>query len=239
MFNAVRRRAAGMLFISEFSRCEMERLVGVIPAETRTKVTPLVADDTWRRARELAPQRPVADPYFIYVGNLKQHKNVPLLLRAFARAAKLIPHRLVIVGRRKGLRADPAIDAALRSHGNRVTYVGEIPIAALWGFVAHAEALVTASLYEGFGLPPLEAMAAGCPCIVSTSGALPEVCGDAALYSDPRDEEKLAEQMVTVATDPRVRGRLVEAGRRRAAEFSWDRCAAATIEVLESALARA
>jgi len=96
---------------------------------------------------------------------------------------------------------------------------------------------VTASLYEGFGLPPLEAMAAGCPCLVSEAGSLPEVCGDAALYCDPRDESGVASRIVEIATDAELRNRLIASGRARARDFTWERCATATLAELDRAVA--
>jgi glycosyltransferase involved in cell wall biosynthesis len=108
---------------------------------------------------------------------------------------------------------------------------------ALRQHVAHADAFVTASLYEGFGLPPLEAMAAGRPCVVSSAGSLPEVCGDAALYCDPRSRESIAARLLEIATDEPLRARLIARGRARAQELSWDRCAARTAALFDTVLA--
>jgi glycosyltransferase involved in cell wall biosynthesis len=130
-------------------------------------------------------------------------------------------------------------DEALRSAahlGDRVKIQGIVDDATLKQYVACAAALVFPSLYEGFGLPPLEAMAAGCPCIVSTAASLPEVCGDAVLYCDPRDPGSIAQQIMRLVREPALSAQLREAGRARAAEFTWERAALNTADALERAL---
>lgn len=231
MFSRV-ARAAGVAFVSDFSRREMDRLAtrprGV------TAVTPLAVSDEWFRAGELAPQTPLAQPYIVYVGNWKTHKNLPMLLRAFGRVASRIPHRLVLVGRQHGLNADPGIEPAVSALGGRAMIAGEVSSADVLRWVAHADALVTVSRYEGFGLPPLEAMAAGRPCLVSNVASLPETCGDAALYCDPANEQSIADGLIEIATNAMLRASLVERGRRRAREFSWQRCVTTTLGLLEA-----
>jgi glycosyltransferase involved in cell wall biosynthesis len=238
MFASAVRRARGILFDSEFTRDEIGRVLGVGGGRTdvaRGVVVHLAADNDWARAKELAPTRPLAEPYLLYIGNVKRHKNVPFLLRAFARVRDRIPHHLVLIGRTEGIRTDAETARALSSAGGRVHVMGEVSVATVRQHVAHADALVTASRYEGFGLPALEAMAAGCPCLVSAAGSLPEVCGDAALYGDPNDEEAFASRIFLIASDADLRARLAACGRARAARFSWDRAAQATLNVLEQA----
>ena len=224
-------RAREVLYVSDFTRREAMRLLGVGAA--RGTVAHNGVDDQWRTAREHAPQRPLAQPYLLYVGNIKRHKNVPFLLRAFARVVDRLPHQLILIGRTEGLRADPEVAPALARLGGRALMLGELDERQLLAYVAHAEALVTASLYEGFGLPALEAMAAGTPCVVSSAGSLPEICGDAALFADPRDEEAFAHGLLQLAGDPLLRASLVARGRQRALQFSWDRCAQLTAAVLQ------
>jgi len=234
MFSHVGKSARSILFDSEFSRTELGRFA---TPRGRTAVAPLGVDESWFCARAHAPQRPLGEPYLVYVGNWKRHKNIPALLRAFKQAMSRIAHKLVLIGRSEGLNADAAIDRELSALGDRAVTTGEISASELRRWVAHADALVTTSLYEGFGLPPLEAMAAGCPCLVSEAGALPEVCGDAALYCDPRDENGVALRIVEIATDAALRSRLVESGRARASEFTWERCASVTLAELDRAVA--
>lgn len=234
MFAQVRRRARTLLFDTAFSRSEFTRHVGAPRQPAR--VVHLAPAEGWRNAKAEHPERPLPEPYLVYVGNFKQHKNVPALLRAFARARLRIPHRLVLVGRREGLAADPAIAPLLGSMGETVHSTGELPAPDVRRWVGHADALVTASRYEGFGLPPLEAMAAGVPTLVSRAGSLPEICADASLYCDPGDEESIARGLEQVASDTTVRTELIARGRKRAAAFSWSQAARQTLEGLEQAL---
>jgi glycosyltransferase involved in cell wall biosynthesis len=234
LFGAVRRRAKGVLFDSEFSRSEMRRLVG--NSEGRTAVSHLGVDQAWFRAGESGAPRPLREPYLVYVGNMKRHKNVPMLIRAYRQVQQRIPHRLVLIGRREGLRADPEIEKEMRGADDRVIFTDELGPELLRQYVTHSDGFVTASLYEGFGLPALEAMATGCPCVVSSAGSLPEICGDAALYCDPRNPESIAARILEIVTDDAVRVGLIERGHARARAYSWDRCADTTAALLESAL---
>src|SRR5262249_25179314 len=157
-------------------------------------------------------------------------KNLTRLLQAFRSITDRIPHHLVIAGQSEGfLTGDEKIAAEAASLKNRVHLTGALDQARLEQYMIHAEALVFPSLYEGFGLPPLEAMACGCPVLTSQAAALPEVCGDAALYADPYHVEDLAEKMVRITLDKAMRGELREKGLRRAHYFSWEKSAEATL----------
>jgi len=233
MFSHVARTAAGIIFDSEFSRTEMARFS---MTRGRTAIGPLAVDASWFDARTRTRAPEAGDrPYLVYVGNWKRHKNVPTLLRAFKKVLDRIPHRLVLIGQREGLNTDDEIAREMAALGDRVLHAGEMKHADVQPWVGHADALVTASLYEGFGLPPVEAMAAGVPCMVSNAGSIPEVCGDAALYCDPRNDDDVAARIVEIATDQALRRRLIELGRARARNFTWERCAAATLEMLDHA----
>jgi glycosyltransferase involved in cell wall biosynthesis len=234
MLHAVRRRADLVLTDSDFTAREFLRHIGR-PRGTLLTV-PLAAEDFWAEPCEPPPS---SRPYFLYVGNVKPHKNVRGLLHAAALLGNRIPHDVVIVGRREGfLTGDPRVEEAARALGERVRFTGPVSDEALRGWYAGAEALVFPSLYEGFGLPALEAMAAGCPVLSSDRGSLPEVCGPAAEYFDPEQPERMAEAMARVASDPTLRNRLRELGDRRWREFSWDRAADGVAAALEEAAAR-
>jgi glycosyltransferase involved in cell wall biosynthesis len=118
----------------------------------------------------------------------------------------------------------------------RVQLVEDLPLPELIGRVRAAQFAVQPSLHEGFGLPALEAMAAGTPVLASRAGAMQEVCGDAALYCDAESEDDIARALLELAGDSALRTRLAAAGRARAATFSWDTCAASTVTALASSL---
>jgi len=144
-----------------------------------------------------------------------------------------IPHDLLIVGQREGfITPDEAVGAKALELGNRVHFTGHVDNATLQQCYAHADALVFPSLYEGFGLPPLEAMACGCPAAVSRAASLPEVCGDAALYFDPHNESDIAEKIERIVSDVELRSELVARGKERAHSFRWQDTAASVWNVI-------
>jgi glycosyltransferase involved in cell wall biosynthesis len=230
---SLRLCARELIFVSEFSRREFEHHVGA--TSQTTTVTPLGVDAVWT---EQIGERPQATPYFVSVGSVRPHKNFGFLVRAFAAVADQLPHELVIIGDLRGGRTvDGSIAQQIAQLGTRVRLLGRVPDEELQRWVAHADAMVFPSLYEGFGLPPLEALAAGCPVLCSTAGALQEVCGDAAVYFDPRKPASLQERLLQqAACSPALRAECVARGRMRAREFDWERTADLTAIVLERAL---
>lgn len=233
LYGAVGRRAKRILTVSEFSKRELTRLAR-IPAE-RVSVTPLGVDPSWYA---VPPSRPHPRPYVVFVGSVKPHKNVGTLLAAFRMVADRIPHDLVIVGRRDGmLTPDFGLQQGLQGIEDRVRFTGYLDKAAVQAYVANADALAHPSLYEGFGLTPLEAMAARCPTIVARTASLPEVCGDATLYFDPLDADALSASLLLLLEDARLRQRMVAAGLSRAHRFNWALTAQRTAEALTAVLA--
>ncbi len=233
MFGLVRRKGVAILCDSQFTAHELVRLTQV--ERRKIRVVHLGVHETW--FAEPGP-RPYARPYFVFVGNVKPHKNLAALIRAFGSLVERIPHDLVVVGRREGfITGDPRVERLAAALGERVHFTGLLTDAEVHAHVAHAEALLLPSLYEGFGLPALEAMACGCPVIVSHTASLPEVCGEAALYCDPLEAGNIADKMRLLLREDTLREELIEKGRERARRFQWDRCAQETGEVLEELLA--
>lgn len=229
---AIRRRARHVICVSEFTRSEAIRLGNLDAA--RISVVPLGVDSDWTAA--VKPRAPGAAPYLLFVGLVKPHKNLRGLLSAFEAIASTIPHDLVVVGRHTGLRG--VDDAALTQAGRlapRVRVLESVSRSRLVELMTGADLLVQPSLYEGFGLPPLEAMAAGTPVVAARAGALPEVCGDAALYCDPSSAADIGRAIVEALRDTSLRTRLRERGRERARRYTWSACAAATAAILLAA----
>ena len=173
-------------------------------------------------------------PFVLYLGQIYQMKNVGGLIRAFARIKHRLPHDLVIVGK-----AEPrsAAELALIDQlglRDRVHVIGWVPDEDVPTFFHAADVFAFPSLYEGFGIPIIEAMAAGCPVVTSLAGACPEVAGDAAILVDPRNPDAIAAGILQVLTDPELRENLRQRGSARAREFTWEKSARQTIHMLES-----
>ncbi len=234
-FAAVRRRAAGLLYVSRFSRDEFHRLVGA-PRGAEWTVPNGVGRQWFEVPSPPSPER----PYLVFVGNVKPHKNLGRLLEAFAMLTSEIPHDLVLAGRRRGfLTGDREIARRAADLGERVRFTGLLEEEDLRRTVAGAAALALPSLYEGFGLPALEAMACDVPVLAARAASLPEVCGDAALYCDPRDPRDIAAGLRRLVTDAELVSRLIAAGGERARLFSWDHTAAAVAGAIREVLDRA
>jgi len=235
MYRAVRRRASLIFTVSQFTQSELLRLTRG-PREDNIVATHLGIFPEWYNARDRPPLRQT--PYFVYVGNIKPYKNIGRLVEAFLRVAQHISHDLVIIGQSEGLITgeSPQFFDLVRTAGERIHLTGYVSHDELLSLVGHASALIMPSLYEGFGLPPLEAMAARVPAVVARAGSLPEVCGDAALYFDPTNVEEIANCLVAIASDPALCNRLVEAGSRRSRLFTWESCASRTAENLRACL---
>lgn len=236
-------RATRIIAVSESTRRDLLELYGVEPA--RISVIPLGVDRSMfrpspRDATEGMRSRFGLDgPYLLSVGGIEPRKNLPAVLSAFARLGPDL--RLVIAG--AGVDWNPEgtglLREALRSlpaeTRRRVVQTGYVSEGDKVALLSGAEALVYPSLYEGFGLPVLEAMACGTPVVTSDRSSLPEVAGEAALLVDPDDPEAIAVAVDRVLSEGRLREHLREAGLERAAGFTWEGTAQATADVLRGA----
>ncbi len=165
------------------------------------------------------------DKYLLYVGDMRFYKNLGRCLEAFDR----LPYKdcqFVITGKKDDF-FYPEIkrQTELLSAKDRIIFLDYVPTADLPGLYSMAQCLVFASLYEGFGLPVLEAMACGCPVIASDSTSIPEVGGDSVLYVDPHDVENITQGMNNILTNPNLRHDLSQKGLERAKSFSWEKTA--------------
>jgi glycosyltransferase involved in cell wall biosynthesis len=180
-------------------------------------------------ALPLGSLEPPPGPYLLAVGDLRAKKNLGALVRAFValRRSDGIPHRLVLAGVDSG--AGPSLLAS--AGGEPVELTGYVSDAALDALIRGAELLVHPSLYEGFGLVVLEAMARGTPVLAANATSLPEAGGQAAAYFDPHDPDDLGRRLAALLADGAARAELVRDGLARAAEFSWERTARETVAV--------
>ena len=238
---ALVRRVDRIIAISESTRRDVIRLFRANPA--KVKVIHLAAGSQFSPAApaavaEFRRRLQLPDRFFLYLGVLQPRKNLPTLLRAFALArGRGLAHQLVIAGP-KGWDYEPiyALGQELGLTG-LVRFTG--PLAAEDVPLAYgaAEAFVFPSVYEGFGFPPLEAMCCGTPVICSNASSLPEVVGDAGLMAAPEDVEGFAHHLLTLAGDSGLRERMRMAGFQQARKFSWEKCAAQTLEVYRDVMA--
>lgn len=178
------------------------------------------------------------EQFFLYVGTIEPRKNLARLIEAWSKIAANLPYDLVIAGR-EGWKCRPVRDAAkISPHAARIHFPGFIKPEDLPALLGAARAFVWPSLWEGFGLPPLEAMACGTPVVSSNRSSIPEALGDAALLVDPQNVEHLASAMRDAAANEALREGLVKAGLARANTFTWRRTAQLTVAAYRRALER-
>ncbi|MCD0420821.1 glycosyltransferase family 4 protein [Rubrivivax sp. JA1024] len=233
LFRRLGRRAERLFTVSAFSRQRLAQVLAVAPE--RFSLLPcgadhldgVVADDAVFERLRLGGRR-----FVLAVGSENPTKNQAGLLRAWRRLEAPESLCLVLVGgrnqrvfQRGGAAADPP----------GVVRTGWLPDAPLLALYRRAEALAFPSSYEGFGLPPVEAMRCGCPVLAARAASMPEVCGDAALYVDPADPADIAAGLRRLLGDAVLRDRLRAAGRERAAAYTWAASAAALRHAVEAA----
>ena len=232
----VAAEAAQVIAVSQATADDLTELYGVEPG--RISVVPLGVEPPGA-ADQAAAARLLADlgvrgPFLLVVGTLEPRKNLPRLLAAFGEVTDELPdHFLVVAGPVGwGPTLRPTWDSV------RVKLAGPVDDPVLQALYRSAAGLAYPSLYEGFGLPVVEAMAHGLPVLTSDRSSLPEVAGDAAVLVDPLDRGAIAKGLVRLVTDSALRRRLADAGPRRAARFTWPATAAGTWAAYRKALPR-
>ena len=217
--------------LSTLLKVPQER-IDIIPLGVGEPFKPTTAEQQ-ATARQLYN---LPEQFFLYVGTIEPRKNVVRLIEAWSKIAAALPCDLVIAGR-EGWKCRPVKDATkISPHAGRIHFPGFIRPEDLPALLAAARVFVWPSLWEGFGLPPLEAMACGTPVVSSNRSSIPEALGDAALLVDPLNVEQLAAAMRDAATDEPLRGRLVDAGLARAGTFTWRRTAQLTVAAYRRAI---
>jgi glycosyltransferase involved in cell wall biosynthesis len=222
-------RASRILTVSTYTQQEILDWTG-LPAERVV----VVGNGVGPAFDPVGQQHTPGYPYVFYAGNRKPHKNLARLLQGFARSGLGTDIHLVLTGTPEQALSQQVTALKL---AHRVVYAGQLTDTELAAYYRGALALVCPSLYEGFGLPPLEAMACGTPVVTSHLTALPEVVGDAAVLVDPYDVEAIAWGMQRVVEDSTLRQELRRKGVARAQLFTWERTAARVWQVLQEAAA--
>lgn len=236
------RAAARIITPSIATQTDLIRLFGVKP--DRIRVVPEAVDDRFRPASidqvtALKSKYQLPVPYLLYVGINKPPKNLVRLIEAYARVVQQnsnFAYDCVVAGAWDDRYPQAQQRSGELGLADRVHFIGSIADADLPALYSSADVFVTASLYEGFGLPILEAMACGTPVISSRASSLPEVIGDAGLLFDPTDVEAIAIAIQQIASDSQLRMNLKQRGFDRAKQFTWAQAADRTIEVYQEAI---
>jgi glycosyltransferase involved in cell wall biosynthesis len=235
--------ADGVLFISSSTRRDVEALFG--KGNNTQVVTPLATDQP-----ELDNVHPedvqsalsslgVRQPYILYIGTIEPRKNLVRLVEAFERVSEQHPDHTLVIAGRLGWKYSAILEAIERSpKRSHIKRLGYISYAEKLAMLQGCDALVYPSLYEGFGLPVLEGMAAGAPVVTGNSSCLPEVAGDGAVLVDVTSVRQIAEGIEAVLSNPGFRERLIQRGRRQASRFSWQRTAELTYAAYRQVVAK-
>ena len=236
-------RADRVIAVSTATRRDVENLLGIRPDRMRLVYSApdpnFLKHQSEPASREKLRERfQIQYPFVLYAGRIRPHKNIPRLIEAFAVVrGELESHpvykdlRLIIIG--DEISRNPEVRRAVAQTRTQqvVRFLGFVPFETLKEFYSAASAFAFPSLYEGFGLPPLEAMATGIPVVTSSVSSLPEVVGDAAMIVNPENVFDIARGIREVLVDEGVRSRLIRSGFAQVRQFSWRRTAEQTLEV--------
>jgi len=233
------KRAARIIVPSHRTKLDLVKFLGV--PEEKVRVIYHGVDEVFKPS---PGWRPCEEPYILYVGSEHPRKNLTTLLRAFSEAKREVPElrdlKFVKVGSAGGREARFREETlkVIESCGisNDVIFVDWASPKRLACLYSEAEVFAFPSLYEGFGWPPLEAMACGCPVISSNAACMPEILGDAAIYAPPKNTKAWKQALINVLTDDSLRKKLIVKGLERARFFTWDRAAKQTLDLYKEVL---
>ena len=228
-FAAIARRADALIAVSESTKNDAVRVLGLQP-EKITVIHSGIPHAYFSPEPEMIDavrkRYVLRKPYALFVGTIEPRKNVDLLLDAFeSLPASIREHYQLVIAGPPGWRSHHTMKRLRHVH-----YLGYVPEAVLPALTAGATVFVYPSLYEGFGFPVVQAMAAGTPVITSNVSSLPEVAGDAALLFDPRSQSELHHALSRLLTSDGLRAAMASSGRTRAAQFHWEDCAERSLE---------
>lgn len=235
------KKAAKILTISQASKNDIIKFYGI--SEDKIVVTPLgirqelKTENLKFKMKQITEKYKIDKPYILFVGTLQPRKNIERLIEAYSKLKienlKFKDLDLVVIGK-KGWLYEPILAAPEKYNvKDQVRFLDFVTDDDIPAFYKNAECFVLPSLYEGFGLPVLEAMRYDCPVITSNVSSLPEAGGDAAIYCDPENTEDIAEKIEKVLSDSALQEEMVKKGREQVKKFSWEKSAKKTISVLQ------
>ncbi len=234
------KKADMILAVSEYTKNDIVQQYQIDPNKIEVVYNGVdlphtVKDET---SREILKRFGVHEPYFIFVGAVHPRKNVLGLLKAFEhfKAMYYHPHQLVIIGRKAWMNNELEEFYQRMQFKKDVVWIEKTERTNMIELVKHAHAMVYPSLFEGFGIPIIEAMHLGVPVIVSNTSSMPEVAGNAGVLIDPNSRDDIAAAMNTMIVDENLRNDLIVKGRERAKEFSWDVSAKKVVDIIRSFL---
>lgn len=236
-YRYLRKRSSRFLAISEFTKHEIAEILGV-PAE-RVDVVPCACGEQMcrvtdgQRLRKLRAKYALLEHFVLFVGNANPRKNLARLIRAFDMAkAQGLPHQLIIAGG-QGWKFDQGSVLSDIHNKEAVRFIGFVPDEDMPALYSAADAFLFPTLYEGFGIPVLEAQRCGTPVLTSNTSSLPEVGGDGALYVDPYDVADMAHGIQRILEDTALAASIVDNGYRNAERFSWEKAAEKLNRIIE------
>jgi len=230
------RRATGVFAVSEntkkdiihYTKCDPKKIV--VTHEAADNIYYPINDPS--RLQRVKQKYKLPNKFIMYSGSLSPRKNIARLLKAFSRVCKKLPHDLILTGSKSW--KDASVYQTMRDLDltDRIKQLGHVEHEDMPALYNLAEVYVYPSLYEGFGLPVLEAMQCGCPVVASNTTSIPEVAGNAAILVDALDTPALADAIYIALTDNKLREKLICAGFQQARKFSWDQCASTILKVI-------
>lgn len=242
------KKSDQVITVSQFTKQELLNRFTVSPE--KITVIPLGIDHHCFRLysrfdiEKITASYAISNDYIIYLGNVKPHKNIARLILAFSDSNYLQKKAvtLIIVGEKeKFLGQNHLLDETYSnlpvSVKSRIKFTGFVPDKDLPKLLAGAKLMVFPSLYEGFGLPPLEAMACGCPTVVSNAGSIPEVCGNASIYFDPYDTNEITAAIEKMLSDEPLRQNYIQKGLQHVKSFNWEKSGEEHLKIIKSMIA--
>ena len=229
ILNLAVRLSDHIITVSNFSKNEIVKLTGCMPDKVKVIYNGVRQVAAYKPFTEVKAKYGLYDKYILFVGNVKPHKNLIRGLKAFAGLPKHLfeTFNVVIVGQKDGLlTGDPDLFKWLEMNKdleNKIVFTGFVDDGELDSIYRHASLFVFPSFYEGFGLPPLEAMLNHCPVIASNSSSIPEICGDAVHYFDPLDDRSIRSAMLDVLSNENLVRNLIQFGLERIKLFTWEK----------------